>query len=66
MWEKCNSSYIYVCIYMILSVKLDTKRMMLCVESVTLVKNTDVKAQGVVEELQGVSYSLRWDVRGIR
>ena len=29
-------------------------------------ENTDVKAQGVVEELQGVSYSLRWDVRGIR
>ena len=65
LWEKCNDSYIYIYIYDTICGVGQQKDDALC-KKCHMSENTDVKAQGIVEDLQGVSCSLRWDIRGIR
>ena len=64
MWEKCNDSNIYICIYDTICGVGQQKDDALC-KKCHMSENTDVKAQDIVEDLQGVSCSLRWDIRGI-
>ena len=48
MWEKYNNSYIYVCIYDMISEVGHQKDDALC-RKCHISENTDVKAQGIVE-----------------